>query len=134
MNDIPLVTPEQWSLSGSPTACKPKKWLVSRQKSAEWMTYLVINVYETGELVLNTFNGTLASAKASLSLPEHYRFPKAEIDSAHFQDGLLSLVEVYPEQTLSEFCWKAYSNVAKTCKAMTRDIFSSLVFGKRKLL
>lgn len=65
------------------------------QKSVKWLMDPVFNLYKVGELVLNTFHGTLATVNAGLQLPEHHRFAEFEKDFACFQDTLPSLVESY---------------------------------------
>lgn len=64
------------------------------QKLVESIMYLVSKFCKAGEVVLNTYAGTLVTAKACLRLPETCQFLGREEGYACFQNSLPALVMV----------------------------------------
>lgn len=71
------------------------------QRSVEWKTDIVLKICKSGELVPETYTGSLSTTKVGLSLSEHHRSVYCEKDSACYQYELPSFVEVNAKQLLS---------------------------------
>lgn len=83
------------------------------QKSGLWMTYFLFKFRRTGELVLDSWCGTLAAATACLQGPEYCRFLQCEKNTACFLDEFLMLAEVHAKQVMN-----ADSDIAESKEAV----------------
>lgn len=68
---------------------------------------IVANIWRVREMVLDTFDGTIAITRACWKLPVHCRFARCNNDSACFQNLPLPLVIFYAKRVLSPDCGKA---------------------------
>lgn len=78
MNNIPHMPGEERVLAATLGSSREKRQLRPEKKSVDWMEDIVWKFTETGKLVMDTCNRTLATAKARIMLPEHRALAECE--------------------------------------------------------
>lgn len=95
------------------------------------MADLVFKLSEVGELVLDTWSGTLPTAKACLQLSEQRWFFGCKKDSACFHDAPPLLTKAYAKQVLGPDLDKTESEEANEASQLLFKDIASLSSTKR---
>jgi len=103
--NIPKLEPEEVvykNMDGHPGRAGRRPMLRPEQKNMIWMKALIGKFTGPGDLVMDMFAGTYATAKACLMTDKHRKFVGCDSDQECTDTGRVALVHIFASQLLNE--------------------------------